>query len=461
LRRLLIGVVTVIAVLLAGCSTRSGSTGSEPEETRDATQKEPPVQGADFGTLKDVCGKGDAKAGTAQGVTDKEIKVGVFTDMGFNKNSEMPDTAKAFTSWCNELGGINGRKLVPVIHDAKLMEVRQRMQQACKEDFALVGGSAALDGMAVKDRLGCLLPAFPAQSSLAPSIGSDLQVMSAGPYSAYFQYGGFYNWLLKEKFPSSAQDVGIISGDSPVTKVIGAQFEESIATLGGKVSYSDLYPTAGVADWTPYAQAIKSKKVKGLVFLGQFDQLAKLEQALTSIGYAPDWIDSNSNSYNQNFIDLAGSALGTQHNYAELFATHPLETGSDSEAIQQVKALFEKYAPGKPVTYPALRAFSAWLLFATAARDCAELTRKCVYDNALKQTEWTAGGIQAPFDVSKQDVPSKCYTIVETTPEGWKPADFKPDNGPYRCDAPVVKYKGQYGAPARLADVGKSMDDLK
>ncbi|GHB60470.1 hypothetical protein GCM10010306_062580 [Streptomyces umbrinus] len=462
MRRLLIGMVTAVAVLLAGCSTRSDSNGATPEETGAAkASASADSTSPDFGTLKDVCGEGDTKPGTAQGVTDKEVKVGVFTDMGFTKNTEMVDAAKAFTSWCNENGGLNGRKLVPVIHDAKLTEVRQGMQQACKEDFALVGGGAALDGLAAKDRLNCLLPTFSAQSSLAPAIGSDLQVMSAGPYSEHFQYAGFYNWLLNEKFPSSAQDVGIISGDSPVTKTIAAQFKESIAALGGKVSYSDLYPANGVSDWTPYATAIKNKKVKGLVFMGDFTSLAKLEQALTSIGYAPDWIDSNSNSYNDNFVKLAGSALGTQHNYAELFATHPLETGSDSAAIKQVKELFEKYAPGKPVTYPALRAFSAWLLFTTSARDCEQLTRKCVYENALKVTDWTAGGIQAPYDVSKQDTPSKCYTIVEATPEGWKPADFKPDNGPYRCDAPVVKYKGDYGKPARLSDVGKSPADLK
>jgi ABC-type branched-subunit amino acid transport system substrate-binding protein len=461
LRRLLIGVVTVIAVLLAGCSTRSGSPGTEQEETGGAQASAPSARSADFGTLKDVCGKGDPKPVTAQGVSDDSIQVGAFTDMGFTKKPELVDAADAFTKWCNDNGGINGRELAAITRDAKLMEVRQRMQEACKEDFALVGGAAALDGLAVKDRLGCLLPAFPAQTSLAPAVGADLQVISSGPYSGHFQYGGLYSWLLKEKYPSSAQDVGIISGDSPVTKMLAAQFKESIAQLGGKVSYADLYPSAGVSDWTPYAQSIKSKKVKGLVFLGDFASLAKLEQALTSIGYTPDWIDSNSNSYNGDFIKVAGSALGTQHNYAELFGTHPLEVEADSEAIKQVEEIFEKYAPGKTLTYPALRAFSSWLLFAVSARDCEQLTRKCVLDNALKITDWTGGGLQAPFDVSKQDTPSKCYSIVEATAEGWKAADFKPDTGPYRCDAPVVKYRGDYPEPARLSDVGKSMADLK
>ncbi|WP_326666143.1 ABC transporter substrate-binding protein [Streptomyces sp. NBC_00385] len=455
---MLIGTVAAVAVLLAGCSTRSGDDPGTTRPTGPATQKASP-SGTDFGTLKDVCGSGTPGTSTSQGVTDDRIQVGVMSDVGFTKKSEFEDTAKVFTSWCNDAGGINGRKLVPVTRDARFTEVRQRTLEACKEDFALVGGGSALDSLGVKDRLKCLLPNYPAQTSQIGAIGSDLQVITSGPAAGYFQYSGYYNWLLKKKYPDSAQKVGIIAGDSPVTKVMLAQFKEAVAGLGGKVSYTDLYPAAGVSDWTPYAQSIKESGVKGLVFLGDFASLAKLEQGLTNIGYAPDWTDANSNAYGPAFLQLAKPALGKQHNYAELFATAPLESAADNPAVQQVKDLFEKYAPDKQVTYPALRAFSAWLVFATAARDCATLTRACVYDNARKKTDWTAGGLQAPFDLSS-DKPPACYSIVEAKEKGWQPAAFAPDRGDFRCDAPAYRYKGDYGKPVTLADVGKSMSDL-
>jgi ABC-type branched-subunit amino acid transport system substrate-binding protein len=459
MRRLLIGVVTVLAVLLAGCSTRSGSdNGPQASPSTEPTRS---AAGADFGTLKDVCGTGKPKTSTVQGVTDSEIKVGVMTDQGFTKKSEFVDAAKVFTSWCNELGGINGRKIVPVTRDAKLMEVRQRTLEACKEDFALVGGGSALEALGVKDRLSCLLPNFPAQSSQAGAIGSDLQVIGSGPTAGHFQYAGMYSWLMKEKYPDSANAIGVVAGDSPVTKMFAAQYGEAIEGLGGTVTSNELYPTQGVSDWTPYAQSLKNKKVKGLVFLGDFPSLAKLEQALTNVGHTPDWIDANSNAYGDDFIKLAGPALGKQHNYAELFGTNPLETASDSPATQQVIDLFKKYAPDKKVNYPVLRAFSAWLLFAKSAGECEELTRRCVYDSALKNTDWTAGGLQAPFDLSKRDgTPLNCYLVVEAGSDGWKPADFKPDQGAYRCDAPTYKYRGAYPKPVTLADVGKSMDDV-
>ncbi|MCQ9179704.1 ABC transporter substrate-binding protein [Streptomyces sp. IBSBF 2953] len=456
MRRTLIGAATVVAVLLTGCSTRSGDDPAPGPAGRTSPAAR---QSSDFGTLKDVCGPGAAKPSSVQGVTEDKIQVGVMSDIGFTKRSEFVDAAEVFTSWCNDAGGINGRDLAPVTRDAKLMEVRQRVLEACKADFALVGGGSALDSLGVQDRLKCLLPNFPAQSSQIGAIGSDLQALASGPTAGYFQYAGSYTWLLKKKYPDSAAKTGIIAGDSPVTKVLAAQYGEAVTGLGGKVSYNDLYPAAGVSDWTPYAQSIKKNGVKGLVFLGDFPSLAKLEQALTGIGYAPDWIDANSNAYGPAFPQLAGAALGKQHNYAELFATAPLESAADNPAVQQLIDLFAKYAPGKQVTYPALRAFSAWLLFATAARDCAALTRACVYENAMKNTAFTAGGLQAPFDLTSKE-PPKCYSVVEATAKGWQAADFEPDQGAYRCDAPTYKYKTDYGKPATLADVGKSLSDL-
>jgi ABC-type branched-subunit amino acid transport system substrate-binding protein len=399
-------------------------------------------------------------ASTAQGVTNSEIKIGVFSDVGFTKNPEFVDAAKVFTSWCNDAGGINGRKLVPVTHDSKLVEVRQRMIEACRSDFALAGGGAALDGMGVKDRLNCLLPDFPAQTSQA--IGADLQVTVQGAATGYSPYGGYFSWLLKEAYPASASSVGIIAGDSPVVKPITAQDKETLTAAGGKITYSDLYPAQGVSDWTPYAQAIKNKKVKGLVFLGDFASLAKLEQVLTNIGYAPDWIDANSNAYGAPFIQAAGKSLSFQHNYADIWAVYPLEQAESNPATQQVIDLYGKYAPGQAPTLQALQAFSAWLIFAASAETCgSNLTRSCVYNAAVKQTAWTGGGLTAPVNLAQPDSPPKCFDIEQATPNGWQAASFGANNGPYRCGAPVVKLTGNFPQPVTLASVGKSLSDLK
>jgi hypothetical protein len=452
---LLLTVPITLTLVVAGCGSRGGSETSTDSPSAAA------VASGDFGDLKAVCQPGKPTSAPAQGVTADVIKVSTFSDVGFTKNSEFGDAAGVFTKWCNAAGGINGRKLVATVRDSKLFDVRQRMVEACASDFAVVGGGSALDALGVKDRLSCLLPAFPAQVSQPGNVGSDLQLDQTGGVS-YSRYAGYYNWLVKEAYPSSAGAVGIIGGDSPVTKPLVEMDRETLVAAGATVSYNDLYPAQGVADWTPYAQAIKSKGVKGLVFLGDFLSLSKLEQVLTSIGYKLDWIDANNNAYGPAFIQLAAASLAAQNNLADLSGAYPLEKAADNPATQAVVDLFKTYAPKAEVTLPAIRAFAQWLLFAKAAASCGDaLTRTCVYTAARKETAWTGGGLLAPVDLSQSDTGRPCFNVEKATPSGWQPADFKPDQGAYRCNIPPYKFTGDYPKPLTLADVGKSMSDVK
>jgi hypothetical protein len=450
-RRILIALMAV-ALLAAGCS-RGG------EETTTAGGSG--GGSGDFGDLKGICHSGKPSSSPAQGVTPGEIKLGVFSDVGFTKNPEFADAAKVFTSWCNDNGGIGGRKLSFTVHDAKLLEVRQRMLEACRDDFALVGGGAAFDGLGVKDRLSCTLPDFPAQVVSIANAGSDLQVGGGSTAGKLDIYTGSHSWLFKEAYPDSANAIGLITGDTPVTKTMLNGYQESLPAEGATLVYSDLYPAAGVTDWTPYAQAIKSKGVKGLIFLGNYVDLPKLEDVLTSMNYKLDWIDANSNAYSPAFLKLLGNSTTEQHNYADISGTAPLE--SDLPAIKQLKDLYAKYAPGSAPTYPAVRAFGAWTLFAKAASSCGDaLTRRCVYDAAIKETAWTGGGLEAPqdFTPNTSNLP-KCFNVEMVTPQGWQPAPFKPDTGPYRCDMQPYVYKQDLGKPMTLADVGKTLNDVK
>ncbi|WP_245672804.1 ABC transporter substrate-binding protein [Aldersonia kunmingensis] len=450
--------LAAITLLVAGCSGRSddGGGGSEGGDEKSSS-----AASGDFGDLTGICGPGDAKAATAQGVTADSITVGVFTDLGFNKNPEFVDAANVFTSWCNAAGGINGRKLVPNIHDAKLMEVRQRMIEACRDDFALVGGGVGFDGLGVKERLGCLLPSFPAQVAQVTAIGADLE-LSASPsrWVGYDSYYGFRKWAL-DTYPDSRNAVGILRGDAAVTKTLADQGTETIQAAGGTVVWQDAYPASGIADWTPYAQAIKEKGVKGLIFYGNPTHLPKLEETLTGMEYKLDWIDTTNNNYSQDFIDQLGRSAEYQNNFLDLGGFAPIELADEIPALQQVKDMYAEYAPDATITFPAMRAMSAWALFSKAATACGdELTRKCVYENGLKETEWTGGGLHAPVKVGDKTSPSPCFNLEQVTPDGWKPADFNPDNGLYRCDIPPYKYTQDYGKPMTLADVGKSMNDF-
>ncbi|HEX9030999.1 MAG TPA: ABC transporter substrate-binding protein [Streptosporangiaceae bacterium] len=445
--------LAAVVLLAAGCA-RSGSTGTHPS----VHSRAPQAASGSFGNLKNVCGHGTPSGAPDQGVTASQIEAGVFTDIGFTKIPDLVNAAKVFTSWCNAAGGINGRKIVADIRDTKLFNVVPQMIGACQTDFVLAGGSAAFDGLGVKNRLSCLLPDFPAQVVEPQNNGSSLQAYVLNNGYSYAPYAGYYNWLLNTAYPGSGKSVGILYGDEPITQIDSAQAAETLKAEGGTVTLKESFPVLGISNWTPYAEALKSHGVKGLVFYGEPNWLTSLEQALNGINYKLDWIDANSNAYGS----LLGNSLAYPHNYADIDGYYPVEKASSNPATQQLIKLFNQYAPGSTVTLQVLQAFSSWLLFATSADTCGnDLTRKCVYEAAIKQTAWTGGGLQAPVNLAKPDSPPNCFNVEVSSPTGWQPAPIQPNNGIYRCGPPFYKYKGNYPKPLTLADVGKSMSNLK
>jgi Periplasmic binding protein len=460
--------LAVAAVLAAGCSragsssstAASAATSAPASSSASASGTGSGTAGA-FGSLSGICHGGSGSGSTDQGVTSSAITVGVLTDEEYTKDPELVNAAKVFTSWCNAAGGIDGRQVVADTHQTDLMAVVAAMTSACAKDFVLAGSSAALDGLAVSTRLQCLLPDFDAQPVMPQNDGSGLELR---PYNYNFQYAsfaGYYKWLMT-KYPDSAQHVAVLSGASVITTVITQGIADTITADGGTVAYNGTFPVSGVTDWTPYAETLKNKGIKGLTFFDTPQTLVALEQALDNIGYHLDWIDANTNSYEPSFIQLAGKTLTEQTNYAGLPGVYPVEEAASNPAMEQLTQLFAKYAPGQGITLQIEQAWSMWLLFAESAESCGSaLTRACIYQAALKQTAWTGGGITASVDEATPQAAPTCFNIEQATATGWQAAQFGANTGPYRCGENVVKLPAGFPAAVQLSTVGKSLNDLK
>lgn len=266
--------------------------------------------------------------------------------------------------------------------------------------------------------------------------------------------------MLTEKYPESADHVGIIAGDIGPTALFSNRETETVEFVGGTMVYSDVYPATGVSNWQPYALALKDAGVEGLIFLGNFVDLPKLEQALADVDHDLAWIDANTNAYNDEFIELTGPLLERYPNYSAP-TIYPVEAAADNEAIQQFIDLVERYKPGTTVTGPMIQAWSAWLTFAVSALDCgAELTRRCVFENASSIEEWTGGGIQGPRNLADPENREYCFVVMHATPEGWELDDFRADEGAFRCVEHELSPAGDYPDPVTAQDVGVTLDDL-
>jgi len=452
---------TALALVAAGCS-RSDS-GPENAGTTGGGGT-PQTASGTFGSLNDVCGPGNAKGATARGVTDTEIRVGTVADPGFSGrpglNQELFDSATVFTKWCNAAGGIAGREIKVDLLDSKLTEYRARILEACQNDFSLVGGGAVFDDVGQKDRLECLLPDIAGFVVSTQARGADLMVQVV-PNPLDTLPVGDYKWLV-EQFPNSVNKVGALTGSLPSTILVKDQAIEGAESQGMKVIYDAQYNAGGEPTWAPIAQTIKSKGIKGILWTGEPENLAKLEIGLADIGYKLDWIRADANHYDQKLQVTGGGSIANTYVRSTVF---PFEQASENPATQQYLDLYKKYLPSaKAKTYLGVQAFSSWILFARSAKACGnQVTAKCLLDEAKRigSTTWTGGGLHAQMNIRDQKS-TECFSLLLANPKGFTLPDIDANDSIFNCtEGNILVLKGDYGKGTKLADVGKSISDLK
>ncbi len=443
-------VVLVGAVLIAGCGSKSTTS------TGNAINKR--VNSADFGTLKNVChkAKGVNKPKSDRGVTANSLQITTISDAGSTLqaglNQELWDAATVFTRWCNENGGINGRRILMTKGNAQVVQYKQTVEQACATAFALVGGGGALDNQGQEARLKCLLPAVPGFVASAQARGAPLSFPALANTVPQLTIGDM-QYLVK-KFGAN-EKVAAVYGDFETTKFTRDQ--QMTAARGmtpplassapGELLNID-YPIIGERDWQSIAQQINDSGATGLMFTGQPPDFAALMNALANSGKSPvKWAVSFANMYDQTVINSARAALSRIPLYTAVYLT-PFEITGDSpqaKAIDEYQALFKKYLPnGKFHTMLGISGFSAWLLFAQAANECGtNLTRRCLVQNLHKVNSFDAGGLIAPRDPSNPDAASQCYVLMKGTDKGFEIVKDKflrptPGKGVFTCDPKSV-----------------------
>jgi ABC-type branched-subunit amino acid transport system substrate-binding protein len=424
--------IVVVALATAGCS-RSSSKGSGPTSTTAAN-----AATGDFGTLKAVCGSGNAKGATDLGVTDTSIRVGTMSDPGNTVvpglDQELFDSADAFVKWCNDAGGILGRQLQLDKWDAKLTEVAPRMIDACAVDFALVGNGEGLDQSGVAQRTKCKLPEFSGydvspQAGIAP--GSVEAIPN--PNTASLANGAYK--ALAAADPEAVKHFGMISSQFESIKQQGDKDRAAAEGSGYQTVYYDEFPLL-VDNYRPYAQNIKSKGVQVLTVEGAPGNIAPLYKALAQIGYMPKYGIMQPNLYDPTFIENAGTSLSGTTVFATTYL-NPFELADSHPAVKQYIGLLNKYVNGVKPKALGINGFSSWLLWAQSVKACgSKLTRQCILDEAAKVKSWDGAGLHAPFIPGNASVePSQCFVLVQATPTGFLIDNkiTKPTNGIFNC----------------------------
>ncbi|MCU1380011.1 MAG: ABC-type branched-chain amino acid transport system periplasmic component-like protein [Acidimicrobiales bacterium] len=429
-----LAIVGVLAVLAAGCARGSDGEGAGAASNKATTTTAAAAGVGDFGTLKKVCGPGEASGATARGVTDTEIHLGTMADP---TNTVLPgigqesfDVGDAFVEWCNAAGGILGRKLVLAKRDAKLFEVGARMIEACQTDFMLVGSANPLDAAGLEPRLGCDLAQIPAYVVSAQAAVAEQQVVID---SSIKQVGTGAWQALAKKFPEAFQAISLVTVDGAGLDSYAERQRDALTTLGSKVVDFQKAPVTGVDNWRPYAQNALGHGAKAVITLSP--DISPFVRSFGDVGWKPDVLPLGVQNYNAGTIALAKEGvLPTTYVTTTYW---PFEAAAKNPAVGQAIELIKstsKLTPG----FAHLQALNAWLLWASSAKACgSQLTGACVIEKAGSWKGWTGGGIIAPVDTQVGGgVISQCFVLLKATPTGFVlvPEITKPNNKIFNCD---------------------------
>lgn len=431
--------VATTAAPVATTASGGPATTAAPGGADDSVVETVKSQGRpdQFGDLDWPCGKGDganADDGSVKGVTKDSVTIAIGDDAGSENspglNHEMTDAVKALVARCNELGGINGRKITTNYYDAKLLSIAQAIQAACDaNNFFLVGEGWALDSGQEEIRHQCGLPAVPGYS-VSAAFAMSADVYQGVPNPADELPAGTYAMIAK-LFPEQVKAVITLGGNFSATqetidkaRVVAPEFGWSF--VGDKLEYDVL---TAVTDWTPFVKQIQAAGAKIVYWAGNcLPGLQKLAQTMKQ-NSVDALIVTDANHYTADCA--AANTDGALDNMYIRFAYVPFEEAKDNKATQDYIDLVT--GNGGDIALLGMQATSSFFLWATAAKECgATLTRECVLENMSKIHSWTAGGLHAETDPGGNHPPA-CNEVIKL--EGTKYVRVAPtEPASFECD---------------------------
>jgi len=441
----------VLAIALAAGACGSGRSSSSSDDGSGsgsgggtATTE---VSSDSFGTLASPCGPGEGdNTATDQGVTADSIAIGYGDDAGYQGspglNHQISDAVKAMIDWCNDQGGINGRKVVGHYYDAKITETANVVAEACQQDFMLVGSGWALATSGETARLGCGLPAVPALVG-GSELGMAPLMVTPVPTVIDFHVTQVAA-AMAEGFPEAVKKAAVMYPPLPAAMETVEKVEVTFPKEGWNfLDCEQQYGLNGEADWKPFAQKLKDCGAELVFFSGGNPNFQNVLDAAAQLDYHPIWL-VESNFYDQAFADW--NSNGNADNVYLRFAFVPFGQAEPGSATQQYLDLLDEH--GGDTSMLGAQAVSAFLLWATAAKECgADLTRGCVMDELKAITSWDAGGLHAEMNPGG-NLPGPCGLVLKM--EGtefiqWNPAT----KNEFVCDP---KYLVEVDPPVSAAE---------
>lgn len=463
----LIALTCAVALIAAACGSRlderelsagAGTGGGGQAVGGDAT-KGPGIaegegdKGPMIGTLPVPCGEAEgggpstaAPAKETPGVSASTIKIAVISDRAGQvkvPTISIEESMKAFVGFCNDFGGIDGRKIELVTLDSKLFQHLEATEEACDSDvFALVGSGSVIDSGGAQAMVDCGLIEVPAYTAMPDKSLSENLVQPLPNPANQFNVGPAL--FIAEKYPEAVKKAAILFSGIEVGDIQAARIKEAYEKEGFEFVY-EKRTGVSVESYTSEAKAMKDAGVKYVTMVSATTETTKLLHDMQTQGFEPEVVDLGQQYYDPDLLEEPGAEGALVQTNAV-----PFEEADDSPALQAYLAAYDEVGGDKPP--PAqlgVQAFSAGLLFATAVNNVGpDFTRETVLAELKGIHEWDGGGLHMVTDPGANTA-NTCFAYVEV--KGGKFVRYHPEevtafdcNDEYRTDL-----AGTYGTGAK------------
>lgn len=415
--------VAAVALLATACGSRvsgnqanaSGNGGLAGGPSATAAGGSGSAAGATtFGTTPSPCGPADPSLGplTASdtGVTPTEIKVATIADPGGPKpglNKGMWDSMLAFADWCNAQGGVLGRKISVDTLDAKILDYQAQVAQACANDFAMVGGLGTLDEAGAQTGVDCGITNI-AGAAVSPQQTEAENTVTPLPNPIRTYNIGPARWVAKNH-PDAVKKAAILYSNFSTTKNQADKQIEAYKQAGYDFIYRDA-ANINESNWSPFVINMKNQGVDWMTLVASFEEIVPLQQIMAQQGFKPKVVELETNYYNQKYPKDAGA---TADGSLVRLTSWPIEEADKNPAVQQYLTQLKKTVPDAEPELLGMQAWSAGLLFATAAKAAGpNLTRANLLAEAKKIHSWDGGGLHGTSDPGAGK-PSTCFVVMK------------------------------------------------
>jgi ABC-type branched-subunit amino acid transport system substrate-binding protein len=398
-----------------GTSTGSGDTGSGGGGGGG---------GADGDDDTTADGDGEAascdgfKNGT--GITDSEITIGNASDLsgpvpGLFESSQ--DAVKAYVAYFNSTSDICGRKLRLVNYDTRTDAGadQQAYAKGCDEVFAMVGSMGAFDSGGAATTAQCGLPDI-----RSAAVTRDRNACATCFPAQSVNTGEWQNApgeFIKKNYPDAVQHAGLLYLNAGAAAENGPAEVAAMTKQGLKF---DVVQAIDVSEfnYAPYAQQLKDKGVKVVMWVGSYQHSLKLAQAMQQIGYKPDLYLRDPTDYIPDYVEQGGEAVDGMVVFLNFV---PFEEASTNQEMQLYLSWLQQVSPGATPTFFGVFSWSAARLFVEkAVKLGGGLSRSTLINELRKTDNWTANGMTAPQHVGTKRT-GDCWRFIQLSGGTWKP----------------------------------------